>query len=73
MRTLSDGRHPEHGKTGYTKKHAVDGRQYLVSRWVADALFVFDHSAEVPIYLLLKLLLLITKRHHDLDMLRQSE
>lgn len=27
VRTLSDGRHPEHGKTGYTKKHAVDGRQ----------------------------------------------
>eukprot|EP00913_Durusdinium_trenchii_P006746 g6342.t1 len=22
VRTLSDGRHPEHGKTGYTKKHA---------------------------------------------------
>ena len=29
VRTLSDGRHPEHGKTGYTKKHAVDGRQQL--------------------------------------------
>lgn len=28
VRTLSDGRHPEHGKTGYTKKHAVDGRQH---------------------------------------------
>eukprot|EP00434_Breviolum_minutum_P006439 symbB.v1.2.005684.t1/scaffold334.1/size226555/7 len=27
VRTLSDGRHPEHGKTGFTKKHAVDGRQ----------------------------------------------
>mmetsp|Transcript_28164 Transcript_28164/g.50840 ORF Transcript_28164/g.50840 Transcript_28164/m.50840 type:complete len:971 (-) Transcript_28164:50-2962(-) len=27
VRVLSDGRHPEHGKTGYTKKHAVDGRQ----------------------------------------------
>lgn len=27
MRTLSDGRHPEHGKTGYNKRHAVDGRQ----------------------------------------------
>ena len=29
VRTLSDGRHPEHGKTGYTKKHAVDGRQLV--------------------------------------------
>lgn len=27
VRTLSDGRHPEHGKTGFTKRHAVDGRQ----------------------------------------------
>eukprot|EP00928_Gymnodinium_smaydae_P030781 TRINITY_DN22788_c0_g7_i1.p1 TRINITY_DN22788_c0_g7~~TRINITY_DN22788_c0_g7_i1.p1 ORF type:complete len:992 (+),score=211.28 TRINITY_DN22788_c0_g7_i1:60-2978(+) len=27
VRTLSDGRHPEHGKQGYMKKHAVDGRQ----------------------------------------------
>lgn len=27
VRTLSDGRHPEHGKTGHTKRHAVDGRQ----------------------------------------------
>jgi len=27
VRTLSDGRHPEHGKTGYNKRHAVDGRQ----------------------------------------------
>eukprot|EP00930_Biecheleria_cincta_P028774 TRINITY_DN20056_c0_g1_i3.p1 TRINITY_DN20056_c0_g1~~TRINITY_DN20056_c0_g1_i3.p1 ORF type:complete len:917 (+),score=146.43 TRINITY_DN20056_c0_g1_i3:83-2833(+) len=27
VRTLSDGRHPEHGKSGFTKKHAVDGRQ----------------------------------------------
>lgn len=31
VRTLSDGRHPEHGKTGFTKKHAVDGRQHLGS------------------------------------------
>eukprot|EP00929_Paragymnodinium_shiwhaense_P092186 TRINITY_DN52061_c0_g1_i1.p1 TRINITY_DN52061_c0_g1~~TRINITY_DN52061_c0_g1_i1.p1 ORF type:complete len:963 (+),score=176.68 TRINITY_DN52061_c0_g1_i1:124-3012(+) len=27
VRTLSDGRHPEHGKTGFNKRHAVDGRQ----------------------------------------------
>lgn len=27
VRTLSDGRHPEHGKTGLTRRHAVDGRQ----------------------------------------------
>lgn len=27
VRTLSDGRHPEHGKTGFNKKTAVDGRQ----------------------------------------------
>mmetsp|Transcript_48043 Transcript_48043/g.135739 ORF Transcript_48043/g.135739 Transcript_48043/m.135739 type:complete len:963 (+) Transcript_48043:131-3019(+) len=27
VRTLSDGRHPEHGKTGFLKRHAVDGRQ----------------------------------------------
>ncbi|CAE8662844.1 unnamed protein product, partial [Polarella glacialis] len=27
VRTLSDGRHPEHGKKGFVKSHAVDGRQ----------------------------------------------
>jgi hypothetical protein len=27
VRTLSDGRHPEHGKSGFTKRHAGDGRQ----------------------------------------------
>lgn len=27
VRTLSDGRHPAQGKTGFVKQHAVDGRQ----------------------------------------------
>ena len=38
VRTLSDGRHPEHGKTGYTKKHAVDGRQFVTQLSLARLL-----------------------------------
>ena len=42
VRTLSDGRHPEHGKTGYTKKHAVDGRQCVTQLWLARFLSADD-------------------------------
>jgi len=37
VRTLSDGRHPEHGKTGFNKRHAVDGRQRYYQTLLMEA------------------------------------
>lgn len=37
VRTLSDGRHPEHGKKGFNKRHAVDGRQRYYQTLLMEA------------------------------------